>query len=268
MKRSKHITVPVEGNGKCWNRWDIKRLEYKSCNNFGCWIQDLSAPMPCNKSLDVVLLLDGSGSLGKKGWNAEIKMAEQFVDAFGKGVAQGSPSPANMAVILFSGPRTWGGVYKCIGNGPKPDMETVCKIKFVEHFTHDMKDAHDKIAALTWPQGSTLTSLALMTAKGELAYGRKESKSVVIVITDGRPLSFRNTGIAAKLLRKTARLVWVPVTRYAPLASIKSWATRRWEENVIQVKSFADLDEKSDAIVTQLMADICPNGEPELPPLM
>ena len=70
--------------------------------------------MPCNKSLDVVLLLDGSGSLGKKGWNAEIKMAEIFVDAFGEGVPQGSPSPANMAVILFSGPRTWSGVYSSL----------------------------------------------------------------------------------------------------------------------------------------------------------
>merc|ERR1719502_1971115 len=265
MKRSKHIKVPVEGNGKCPDRWNIKRLEYKSCNNFGCWVQDPMAPLPCNNTLDIVLLLDGSGSLGKKGWNAEIKMAEMFVDGFGKGVPSGSPSPANMAVILFSGPRTWGGVGKCTGSGTPPAIDTVCKIKTVEHFTHDMKDVHDKIAALSWPQGSPLTSLALMTAKAELGYGRKEAKSIVIVITDGRPLSFRNTGIAAKLLRKTARLVWVPVTRYAPLKDIKSWATRRWEENVIPVESFDDLKEPT--IVTQIMADICPNGEPELPPL-
>merc|ERR1719440_1139293 len=125
-----------------------------------------------------------------------------------------------------------------------------------------MKDAHDKIAALSWPQGSTLTSLALMTAKAELAYGRKEARSIVIVITDGRPLSYRNTEIAAKLLRKTARLVWVPVTQYAPLKSIKQWATRRWEENVVLVKTFKDLEDIS--VVTQIVADICPNGEPEL----
>merc|ERR1719440_2002184 len=250
-KRSKFIKDPVQGQGKCPTRW----------------VQDIAAPMPCNNSIDVVLLLDGSGSLGKTGWKAEIKMAEMFVDAFGKGVPQGQQSPANMAVILFSGPRTWSGVRRCIGSkGPKVDMETVCKIKTVEHFTQDMKSAHDKIAALAWPQGSTLTSLALMTAKAELAYGRKESQSVVIVVTDGRPLSYRATGIASKLIRKTARLVWVAVTRYAPLASIKKWATRRWQENVIRVKSFKELADT--AVVTQIMADICPKPEPELPPLM
>merc|ERR1719263_2051481 len=117
---------------KCPTRWDKERLEYKSCNVFGCWVQDIAAPMPCNNSIDVVLLIDGSGSLGKTGLKAEIKMAEMFVDAFGKGVPQGSPSPAKVAVILFSGPRTWSGVYRCIGNkGPKVDMETVCKIKTV-----------------------------------------------------------------------------------------------------------------------------------------
>merc|ERR1719271_729923 len=262
MKRSKHIKSPVQGQGKCPNRWDIARLEYKSCNNFGCWVQEVDKPMPCNNSIDVVLLLDGSGSLGKTGWKAEIKMAEMFVDAFAGGVPQGSPSPANVAVILFSGPRTWGGVWRCMGRGPPPDMETVCKIKTVEHFTRDMKDAHNKIAALAWPQGSTLTSLALMTAKSELAYGRKESESIVIVITDGRPLSYRATGIASKQIRKQARLVWVPVTRYAPLGSIKRWATRRWQENVIRVKTFKDLADSS--VVTQIMADICPKPMPEL----
>merc|ERR1712146_91719 len=105
----------------------------------------------------------------------------------------------------------------------------------------------DLITGLEWPQGSTLTSLTMQTAKAELALGRKDSKSVVVVITDGRPLSYRNTWIASRNLRKAARLVWVPVTRYAPLRYIKYWATRRWQENVVQVKSFRDL-EKPDPI--------------------
>ena len=32
--------------------------------------------MKCNKKLDVVFLLDGSGSLGAAGWKAEIKAAQ------------------------------------------------------------------------------------------------------------------------------------------------------------------------------------------------
>jgi len=259
QKRQKFVKHAVEGEGSCPDQWAVERLEYKKCNQFGCPVAELNEPMLCNNSVDVVLLIDGSGSLGRRGWKAEQKMAEMFVDAFQTG---GSESRANMAVILYSGPRTWSGVWKCTGKDTSGvDMERTCGIKTVTHFMHDMKAVHDKIAALNWPSGSTLTSLALMKAKAELSLGRKDAKSIVVVITDGRPLSFRNTGVAARQLRKTARLVWVPVTAYAPLKSIKSWATRRWEENVVQVETFDELQDSS--VVTQVIADICPKPAPE-----
>merc|ERR1719486_20858 len=195
--------------------------------------------LKCDEELDVIFLLDGSGSLGESGAKAE------------------------MSVILFSGPRTWSGVYKCWAkNSDGVDMENDCKIKTVTHFTSDMAAVKSSIAGLTWPEGSTLTSLALMRAKAELSLGRKDAKSVVVVITDGRPLSYRRTWFASRDLRKAARLVWVPVTRYAPLRKIKKWATKRWKENVVQVKTFAVLEDP--ATVNHIIADICPTHDPNL----
>jgi len=206
----------------------------------------------CKDKLDIVVLLDGSGSLGQTGWNAEIKMAQKFIDAF-----SGSGAQAEISVLLYSGPRTWGGVYKCFSkSSTKVDMAATCKIVSVSHFTNDTQSVKQKVAGLTWPRGSTLTSLALLTAHAELALGRKDAKSIVVAITDGRPLSYRATGLASDFIRKTARLIWVPVTMYAPLGYIKQWATRRWQENVVQVKTFADL-EKPD-LVTHIVANICP----------
>jgi len=219
-------------------------------------------PLQCKEKLDIVFLLDGSGSLGQKGWDAEIKAAELFVDAF-----SGTGAQAEMAVILYSGPRTWGGVFKCIGKNAKTvDMKEVCKIQTVTRLgttaSKDMKEVKKKIKLLEWPKGSTLTSLALMKAKAELSLGRKDAKSVVVVITDGRPLSYMKTGISSRKLRKAARLVWVPVTRYAPLRRIKKWATRRWQENVVVVKEFKDL-EKPDP-VNHVIANICPDKSPKV----
>jgi hypothetical protein len=206
----------------------------------------------CNRSLDIVLLIDGSGSLGSKGWKAEIKAANMFVDAF-----SASGGKSNMAVILYSGPRTWGGVRKCFAkNKKKVDQEKVCGIKMITHFTEDLKKVKNLINGLTWPKGSTLTSLALLTAKAELALGRKQSHSNIVLFTDGRPLSYGKTRVASKVVRKSARLVWVAITRYAPLKYIKTWATRRWQENVVVVKTFKDL-EKPDPI-NQVVANICP----------
>merc|ERR1719316_2048369 len=172
-KRQKFVKKKAEGAGKCPDDWSVKRLQYKKCNMHRCMLAKGEATLTCNKTVDIVLLIDGSGSLGKKGWKAEIKAAQMFVDAF-----SGTGADANMAVILYSGPRTWSGVFKCFArNTKKVDREKVCGIKTVTHFTEDLKKVKSLITGLTWPKGSTLTSLALMTAKAELALGRKDSKA-------------------------------------------------------------------------------------------
>jgi len=253
-KRQRFIKEAAQGSGKCADKWSKERLQYKKCNMQRCAAKTLT----CHEKLDVLFLIDGSGSLGSQGWKAEIKAAEMFVDAF-----SGTGAQSEMAVILYSGPRTWSGVRMCTGrNSKKVDLGTFCMVKTVTHFEKDMKKVKGLIKGLTWPRGSTLTSLALMTAKAELSLGRKDARSVVVVITDGRPLSYRNTYIASWYLRKKARLVWVPVTRYAPLRHIKRWATRRWQENVVTVKTFKDLE--TPVPVNRVISNICPKTFPEL----
>jgi hypothetical protein len=221
-----------------------------------CKTLEVSAPLTCNRTLDVILLIDGSGSLGKEGWEAEIKAAKLFVDAFKMA------NKAAFAVILFSGPRTWSGVSKCTGKNTAGVSLEDCGIKTVTHFTNDLDKVDQLITGLTWPQGSTLTSLALMTAKAEMSLGEADTQTVVVVITDGRPLSFRKTEMASRTIRKAARLMWVPVTKFAPLKEIKKWATRRWEENVVKVDDFSALEKPE--TVTHMIANMCPKEDPAL----
>ena len=68
--RVKHIVKRPEGNNKWPWLWSLKRLQYNMCNTV----------QKCKKELDIVFLIDGSGSLGSAGWKAEIKAAETFVD--------------------------------------------------------------------------------------------------------------------------------------------------------------------------------------------
>jgi len=257
-KRQKFVKEAPEGAGKCADEWSMKRLEYEPCNMKRCEMAVGEMALTCQKKLDIVLLLDGSGSMGTAGWAAEIKASHTFIDAFA-----GSGGDANMAVILYSGPRTWGGVYKCFArNVKKVDRQKICNVKVAGHFSADLKKVKSTVTGLTWPRGSTLTSLALLTAKAELALGRKDAESVVIIFTDGRPLSYRKTGMAARQLRKSARLVWVPITKYAPLKNIKKWATRRWQENVVAVQSFKLLENPE--VITKIVANICPKKHPEM----
>jgi len=252
QKRQRFIQNPAEGAGTCADEWSEKRMQYKKCNMHRCRVPVGQAVPHCNRSFDVILLIDGSSGWGKKGFASEIKASQMFVDAFA-----GDTGKANMAVILYSGPKTWSGVSKCTGESTKKvDMEKTCKIKTLTHFTKDLKKVKQLIAGLEWPGGSALTSLALTTAHSELSLGRPNARSNVVVFTNGDSLSHRKVGLASRVLRKASRLVWVPILRNAPLKDIKAWATRRWQENVVSVPMFSDL-EKPDT-VTHIIANICP----------
>jgi len=109
---------------------------------------------------------------------------------------------------------------------------------------------------MRWPASATYTANALNAAKSELSLGRADAQSVVIVITDGRPMSTLQTRKASVNLRKEARLMWVPVTRWAPIAEMKTWASHPVSENFLSLSSFADLTnpDKLDLIIS----DVCP----------
>merc|ERR1712083_452632 len=91
------------------------------------------------------------------------------------------------------------------------DEFKTCGLKMVHHFSNNTAMIKGKIAALTSPMSSTFTAKALEMANAELMLGRKDARRVVLVVTDGIPISPRLTGIAAKKLRLRARLMFAAV---------------------------------------------------------
>lgn len=260
-QRQKPVAVAAVGNGLCADSTHPTRQEFEECNNNPC-VKPTSFPtFRCKAKLDVILLLDGSGSLRQKGWDASVKAAAMFAEGM-----TGGEEDIKLATLLFSGPSR-RNMRKCTGRGyggrgrrrrrsAKPNMARDCKISWVQRFSADTKGQATKIRALKWPRSTTFTSGALSTANAELTYGRKDAQSIVIVITDGRPMNKRATAAASKKLRKKARLMWVPVTRYAPLRDIRRWASRPWKDNIISVGDFGTL-QKPDTI-NKIIVDMCP----------
>jgi len=204
-----------------------------------------------------MLLIDGSGSLNETGWTAMKRASSLLTQAFDGSEQNG----VMLSVLLFSGPKTWDQLLLCT-QGPQPgqappDLEQDCGLKWVEHGSDDMGATARKIDAMQWPRAATFTSSALATAAAELRHGRRHAQSVVVVITDGKPMSPVKTGMAATRLRKKARLMWVPVTRFAPLSEIRSWASRPVRENVVEVPTFQALQKPE--TINALIANMCPN---------
>jgi len=254
------IKHPSEGAGKCDGQWSPKRLQYKACNMKRCRVPDPKKVLKCDHSMDLVLLLDGTPKSGKKGWAAMAKGANLLIDAF---TGKASRAKPNVAVIHYTGPRTWSGVSRCTGKSKKKvDMEKTCKVRIASHFSRNMKKVKGVINGLQFTPGSKLLSLALMTTMSELALGRAKRKTVVVVFMDGEPLSYRKTLLASQSLRKKARLVYVPVTKFSPLKAIKTWASRRWQENIVSVSSASQMAKPETG--THIIANICPKGSQKI----
>jgi len=164
----------------------------------------------------------------------------------------------HLGALLFSGPNDFDTLWACIGLNANvvPDLEKDCGISWVSRLTQDTSSVAAAIKGLAFPAGSTLTSLALSTAESELSNGRAEAQGVVIVITDGKPLSERRTGLAAASIRKKSRLMWVPVGRLVPKKLMRQWASRPPAENVVEADSFAQLD--TPAKVNEIITNMCP----------
>merc|ERR1719305_2270694 len=203
-KRQKFITEPAEGEGTCPGAWSKSRLQYKGCNRIRCRIPEGRKTITCNTTMDVILMIDECPKNGEKAFKAQIEAASTLVDAFG---GDGITAVPNFAIIQYCGPRTWSGVSKCAGKSTeKVDIEKTCRTKVVQHFDEDLKKTKNTLNGLSFAKGTKLVALALLTAKAELQLGRKTAQSVVIVFTDGQPLSFRKTKLASRSLRKSTRL--------------------------------------------------------------
>jgi len=262
-KRERFILNPAEGSGKCADKWDPTRLQYQPCAAHRCevpWVAGKPTVLKCNRSMDVILVVDGTPSSGEEGFAAEIKGAKKLVGAWS---GDGLTAKPGFALIHYTGPRTWTGVSKCTGKSTeKVDMEATCKITLVQHFTDDLEKFENKLDDLKFETGSKLLSLALMTVQSEFALGNKDYRTVVVVFVDGAPLSFRKTLLASRAIRKKARLLWVVVTKFSPLKDIKTWASRRWQENIVQVKNKVELALPETG--THIIANICPSKAPKL----
>jgi len=259
QERRKNVAEDVTGQGACPLVDSEERLEYFECNTQRC-VPQLSAgltTLECVAKFDVVLLLDGSGSLGTKGWDAVKAAGSMLAKAFHGNGEDGS----KVAALLFGGPTSWDSYVRCTtyplpsGESP-PDMSADCGLTWVSHFDGDTGGVATKIEGLTWPKATTFTSGALALANVELSSGRPGAQKVVIVITDGKPMSRRKTGEAAMEIRKKVdRLMWVPVTSFAPIEEVKKWATQPAHENVIVVDDFETLKEPD--TVSDILATAC-----------
>merc|ERR1719506_1836100 len=220
--------VQKEGGpeGYCPEWYDEARMEAAYCNTMEC-PQDLV----CQAQLDMLLLLDGSGSVNwyGPGFEQERSFALSMFNLMSFGDAG-----AKAGVILFS----W-------------------EAELIQPMTTDQAALISAVEGMSWPHWNTDTAAALTMAKTELTNsGRPEvskEKTIIFLLTDGNPNSMSATMAAAEGVKEVATLYVVVIGDNLNMNAVKEWPSYPWEEHLIKVDEFELLE----SYIEAMLADVC-----------
>merc|ERR1719235_2308334 len=225
---SKGVMVPAGPQGSCPEWWEPERMQEAYCNTMDC-PQDLV----CTAQMDMLVLIDGSGSVNwyEPGFEQERSFTKKLFELMSFG-AEG----AKAGVILFS----W-------------------EAELVSPMTTDQAALIDAVDGMVWPHWNTDTAAALVMAKTELTNsGRAEvskQSTIVFLLTDGNANSMWSTKRAATDLKEVATLYVVVIGNNVNERQAKKWPSYPEEEHYIKVEEFDLLESQLGTI----LADACNN---------
>jgi len=237
-ERRKRVIEPAVGEGACLALTDPLRLERKPCNEQACMGDEM-----CNSTIDLVIAIDASGSVGEAGFDILKTFAATMVRRM-------MPS-VNVGVVLF-------------GNG-KLDMEAkiISDAKLItKNLESDMASVATEIEGMVIQKGFTNMAQAVVKSKAVLTHSRKGAQPVVLMITDGRPSFKFQTTFAVQDLRRSARLmiVHVQAVRKQDIAEmLKAYASEPWSSNYRHIAGKKKLKSAYESYATSVVADLCLN---------
>jgi len=238
--RRKIELEPARGFGSCVHPDSWARFEQWWCNGDWC-----PTNLVCNTQTDIVMVLDGSGSVGTQGFVDEKAFANNLLDRLNFG-----EKAAKVGIIKFS------------------------NSVLIEHeMSFDVVALKEKVNAMSWPMSTTGTAKAVEAAVTILDSGGRgdlgSDRRLIFIVTDGmpddawalkeatakatgKPRSSDPFGTPAK-----ARVIFVAVGYYS--GAIDYWSMVQWASvpsymNILWAWDFASLNR----YMQYFIADLCP----------
>lgn len=242
QEKLKHVLIPTRGYGKCPKKTSGERFEKKECNTHSC-VGDET----CVANQDLLIAIDGSGSLGEEGFGALKGFAADLVSRY-QGEYFGQ-SAMQVGVILFG-----NGVIMEDGNTVSPAINE-------QGLTSDMAVVKSAIEGLPYKKGFTNMAQAFALAeKMYTAAGRKGAQSALLVITDGKPsFAFQTSELVQQLDDRGVQRFFVVVSEsHEDLDQMKQWASDPWETNLIHVPGVEVLQADAAVFAEKALTTFCP----------
>jgi len=201
---------------------------------------------------DLVVAIDGSGSVQQSGFDILKKFAETVVSRYQ--TKYYGRKQAKIGICQF-------------GNGEiMADGKTITPAINVQPLTFDKSAVLDAVKGLAFKKGFTNMAQAFATAEDMFTQkSRRSAQQAVLVISDGKPsFSFETTGQVEQLDDKSIMRYFVVVSDQGmnsnSMAQIKSWASQPWSTNVVHVPGLDQLDGDIQMWAQQAVTKFCPQA--------
>jgi hypothetical protein len=245
QERFRHVLIPTRGEGKCPKESSRYRYEKQMCNE-----QDCNGDEICIAVQDLIIAIDGSGSLQEGGFKILIgyvaKLLERYeTEYFGS-------EAMKLGIILF-------------GNGViMPDGKTVSPAINAQKLTFDKAAVKSTVEGLPFKKGFTNMAQAFAMAEDMFTKGsRKAAQQSLMLVTDGKPsFSFMTNEMAEQLDDKSVMRYFVIVSE-TPMSddtmkNMKKWASQPWETNLIHVAGLTMLEADTVLWASKALTTFCP----------
>jgi len=247
QEKYRHVLIPTRGEGKCPKETSRFRYRKGQCNE-----QDCNGDEICIAKQDLIIAVDGSGSLQESGFKILKgyvgKLLNRYeTEYFGE-------EAVKLGVVLF-------------GNGViMPDGKTVSPAINVQKLTFDMDAVKSAVDGLPFKKGFTNMAQAFAMAEDMFTKGlRTHAQQSVMLVTDGKPsFSFMTNEMAEQLEDKSIMRYFVIVSETPmtddSMKNMKKWASQPWETNLIHVSGLVMLEADANLWAEKAITKFCPEA--------
>jgi len=244
QERWRRVKVMQRGTGTCPKSDSRKRYRTRRCNTHDCNGDEI-----CIARQDLIMAIDGSGSVQKYGFGVLKNFVAKLLDRY-MGVYYGHED-MKIGVVQF-------------GNGEVMSDNTVSRAETVIGMTSDMAKVKSAVEAMEFKKGFTNMAQAFTLAENLLLLeGRKEAQSAVMTLTDGKPsFLFQTYEKVQQLKDKHVKLFFVPITEFqgSEFALMKKWASSPWKTHLVHVPGMDILESDPEVYTQRIIVEFCPNA--------
>jgi hypothetical protein len=246
-EKTRAVLIPVRGRGKCPREHSRARYKMDRCNTHKCEGDEI-----CIAKQDLVVLVDGSGSMKEPGFDIIKNLAVNLTGSY-QSLYYGEEA-VHMGVVEFG-----NGVLEHLEDGRTvvgPAME-------IQGLTGDLELVRTSMENMQWLKGFTnMAQGATLAGKLFESAGRTEAQSAVLVLSDGRYSMYYQTAEAFSELRdKNVQIFMAPISGDSPeVEALKSMASKPWMTNFQRIPSFTELEFNAQIWTTRLIQKFCPDA--------